>query len=261
MGILSPWSQSPRQSLASERDASDLDNPRRIDLPEQITHILQGICNRRNLVTVRLPGCKEPFTSALLKLDRRARMLILDELSPQEGHGLLLQHKELRIDTRHHGVEVGFKTILAGASQEGGIALYRVPIPRSLDYNQRRAHYRAEVGVVWPIPIILEGAEGQAFHGQILDISVGGIGAQFQDASETDLADGARFDVCEIELRPGQSLRTGLEICFVSRAVVSRQLRIGGRFIDLSRADQQTIARFIASLERERLRTLPREED
>lgn len=256
MGILSPRSQ----SSASERDDSDLGNPRRIDLPEQITHILQGICNRRNLVTVRLPRCKEAFTSSILKLDRRAGMLILDELSPQEGHELLMQRKELQIDTRHHGVEVGFKTTLAGASQEGGIALYRVPIPRTLQYNQRREHYRAEVGVVLPIPIILEGVKGQAFHGQLIDISVGGIGAQFQDASEEDLADGARFAVCEIELPPGQRLRTGLEICFVSRALVSRQLRIGGRFIELNRADQHTIAKFIASLERERLRTLPRDE-
>ncbi len=259
MGILpesspQPPSSSPRRLVSSRGgDASE------VTLPTQIAHVLQRLTRHHTLITVSLPECENSFSSTILAFDRATGTLSIDELNPEEGHALLLARRVLRVSARLKGIAVDFETTLQEVSQEDGIAIYKVAIPTLLHYHQRRAHFRAVIGVAHEVPIILETNEGRVIEGRVHDISPGGIGALFQQQTPDVLQCGERVEHCVIRLPRNQTVQSALEVCFVDPSEAPAQLRMGGRFVDLTRGNEHLIARFIADLERQRLKTRPKE--
>ncbi len=252
MGMPSHEASSER---SDQREIHDLDY---LTLPTQIAHILQELSASHTLVTVSVPGSNQLFTSSILSVDREAGEVLMDELNPREGHDLLVKKRQLRVNSRLKGVEVGFRGAVTKSHQAGGIAIYHVSLPKRLFYNQRRQYYRLVVGISPHVPVTLECAEGLLLHGQVHDISVGGIGARFTPSEDENVETGQRLENCAIELPDSGTISSALEICFVDRSSPSRQLKLGGRFLNLARADQQSISRFITSLERKRLKIRPK---
>ncbi len=258
MGIL-PESSPPSASRSSpKRRSSPEPDPSEVSLPTQIAHILQRLARHHALITVSLPDCEDAFSSTILKLERDAGILSIDELNPEEGHGLLLAQKRLRISARLKGVAVDFETALQDVRKEDGIAIYSVAIPTLLHYHQRRAHFRAVIGPAHEVPIVLETTHGRLLEGQVHDISPGGIGARFHHVAADELRCGQRLESCAIKLPRGQTVHSALEVCFVDPSEAPAELKVGGRFIELNRGNEHMIARFIADLERQRLKTRPR---
>ncbi len=251
MGILP--NSSPKRGSSPERDPSE------VNLPTQIAHILQRLARHHTLITVSLPECEDSFSSTILKLERDAGVLCIDELNPEHGHELLLAQKRLRISARLKGVAVDFETTLQDVKKEDGIAIYSVAIPAMLHYHQRRAHFRAVIGPAYEVPVVLEMSDGRLHEGQVHDISPGGIGARFQHLAANELRCGARIENCAIKLPRGHTIHSALEVCFVDPSEAPAQLKVGGRFVELTRANEHMIARFIADLERQRLKTRPRQ--
>ncbi len=259
MGILPERSRATAAPPSAESKSSQARDPSDVILPTQIAHILDGLSRRHALITVRLPESAEAFTSAILKLDRNAGVLLMDELNPAEGHHLLLAQKRLHVSGRLKGIAVAFETSLLQTTEEDGIAIYTVAIPPLLHYHQRRAYFRAVVGVANPVTTFLETRDGRLIEGQVHDISPGGIGARFMEVEADELQRGQRLETCMLNLPDGHTLQTALEICFVDTSGAPDQVKVGGRFINLSRGHEHAIARFIASLERQRLKTRPKD--
>ncbi len=258
MGIL-PKSSPPSAPRSSpKRRSSPEHDPSEVNLPTQIAHILQRLARHHTLITVSLPDCEDFFSSTILKFERDAGVLSIDELNPEHGHGLLLAQKRLRISARLKGVAVDFNTSLQNVRQENGIAIYSVAIPTMLHYHQRRAHFRAVIGPAHEVPIVLETTHGRLLEGQVHDISPGGIGARFHHVAADEVRCGERLENCAIKLPRGQTVHSALEVCFVDPSKAPAQLKVGGRFIELNRGNEHMIARFIADLERQRLKTRPR---
>ena len=132
MGILPETSRARARRSSPERRSFGGPVPSEVTLPTQIAHILQRLCRHHALITVSLPDCEDSFSSTILKLERDAGILSIDELNPEEGHRLLLARKRLRISARLKGVAVDFETSLRGVSQKDGIAIYSVSIPSTL---------------------------------------------------------------------------------------------------------------------------------
>ena len=257
MGILPESPPSASRSSLKRRSSPEHD-PSEVSLPTQIAHILRRLARHHTLITVSLPDCEDSFSSTILEFERGANVLSIDELNPEHGHGLLLAQKRLRISARLKGVAVDFETSLQGVRQEDGIAIYSVAIPSMLHYHQRRAHFRAVIGPAQEVPIVLETTQGRLLEGQVHDISPGGIGARFHHVGADELRCGERIENCAVELPRGQAVHSALEVCFVDPSEAPAQLKVGGRFVELTRANEHTIARFIADLERQRLKTRPR---
>ncbi len=259
MGTL-PESSPPPTSQSSRRlPASGGPDLSEVSLPTQIAHILQRLARHHALITVSLPQCEEFFSSTILALDRESGVLSIDELNPEEGHALLLARKRLRISARLKGIAVDFETTLQDVRQEDGIAIYSVALPTLLHYHQRRAHFRAVIGAAHEVPIVLQTSHGRYVEGRVHDISPGGIGALFQRVAADEFQRGERHENCVIELPRGHTVQSTLEVCFVDPSEAPAQLRLGGRFVELSRGNEHVIARFIADLERQRLKTRPKE--
>jgi c-di-GMP-binding flagellar brake protein YcgR len=253
-------SNSPRpatQAPDRERRARSRDDPDQISLPSQIAHILQGLSSGHELVTVAVPGSDRRFTSAILGVDLHAGTVLMDELQPREGHGLLVKTRELRVNARFHGVELTFRSSVAAVDRAGGIAIYRVALPKKLSYNQRRQHYRLVIGLTPAVSVSIE-YPGGLLQGRVHDISVGGIGARFAPADEEEMRTGDRLESCLIELPEVAIVQSPLQVCFIERRWSPCQLRLGGQFLSLSKGDEQQIARFITGLERKRLKVRPK---
>lgn len=221
---------------------------------EQIARLLQELSAERKLVTVHLKGTDEQFMSSILSVDPEAMRLTLDELNPVAGHELLLRTRDLRVTTRLHGVDVSFRTRVEAVDDSAGIAIYHLPFPEDIRYHHRRQAYRASVDLSLQVPVYLDTPHGGIVPGSLRDLSVGGLGTDLLRRPVTPIERGQRLETCTIHLPEGEQVSSPLEVRFVERVPQSARLRVGGRFVDMESADQRTIRRFVAELDRKRVK-------
>ncbi len=231
----------------------------KISHPPQIVNLLRRIQDTRTLLSVTVAGSNELYNSAIVEVDATLGYVLLDELTPTDGHVHLLHSRALHAHARLHGVDISFAGALQEAGERDGIAFYRLPIPALVSYRQRRANFRAHVGMGMPVPIVLGNRHMQELGGTLCDISIGGIGALLQAGSATALRQGVMFDRCNIRLPRGSEISCRLEIRFISQDERRHALRIGGRYVDLDRNQEKIIEHFVAALERELLRKMPKD--
>ncbi len=225
----------------------------RISSPEQIMELLAQAQNALVLFTATVTDCPEQFHTSLLEIDPEQGLLLLDELSPREGHELALQHKTLSLSGRLDGASLRFKTNIVEVGEKSGIAVYKALMPPLLYYHQRReytrltiarqeAPFRAYAGHRMPEPL----------HGYVYDISPVGIGVLLQQAAELEVGD--LLPDCRISLpREGSidfSLNVRVTVVNHERGVT----RLGGQLTKLTDADSCKIHRFIDTLEQQRSR-------
>ncbi len=228
-----------------------------ITAPVQIARILQRVCDQHTLVTISLPGSDQRYTSSILLIDPGQSLLRMDELVPRKGHELLSQGRSFKVSTRLDGVDVGFAGTVREVTWDGNVAVYTVPLPDVLRYDQRRAFFRIGVAGAPGISVYMEGSDGKQSPGTLDDISLGGMCATLKGAATDDLVVGDRIPACAIDLPDGTRVRCALDVRYVRAHPRTGAVRVGVQFVDLPRTDQQVIARFIASVERDRLRHRP----
>lgn len=229
----------------------------RIANPAQVVALLRRASEGRELLTVVLPDASRPYNSAILEVDSNQGYLLLDELNPVDGHQRLAAGSQLRASCRIRGVELSFGTTVREIGGESGVAYYRVAMPNELHYQQRREHYRVEVGRGLVIPVYLFLDSDGKVEGQLCDLSAGGLRLRLETTSPVKR--GQRIDRCTIPLAKGDELSAALEVRYARFEDNAKWLRIGARFLDLSRAQRNRIRRFVAQVERELIRKLPRE--
>ncbi len=231
----------------------------RISFAPQIASLLRRLQETRSLLSVTVAGSDELYNSAIVEVDAEFGYVLLDELTPVEGHMRLLQSRALHAHARLRGVDISFAGALQEAGEKDGIAFYRLPMPTLVNYRQRRANFRARVGMAIPVPIGLGNRHIAELDGTLYDISIGGVGALVRAGSIAELRQGSVFERCNIRLPKGREITCGLEIRYVSHDERRHALRIGGRYVDLGRAQEKIIEHFVAALERELLRKMPKD--
>jgi len=217
----------------------------------RIAKLLMQLHADRSLLTVGLSGIGQLYTSSLLDIGPQQEYLTLDELNPHAGHAQLLNAKKAWISARLRGVEVDFTTELLEVGGQTKIAYYRMTLPRLLHYRQRRAYYRVQVGTGHSIPVLMKRAH-ETLGGELWDISVGGMSVRLphSGAAPHPIQQGEILDSCRINLDPITEIASKLEVRFVSYDEGLGALRIGGRFVDLTKSHQHTLERFVASVDR-----------
>jgi len=158
-------------------------------------------------------------------------------------------------------VDISFTTELIDTGSSAQIAFYRLAMPKGLRYQQRRSSYRARINLARDIPVLLTRADGVTLEGQLYDISMGGIGTRYKPGKTDNVRQGGVWDECIIRLDGKQEIRSSLEVCFIGEDTRSRQMRLGGKFIQLARPQIKIVENFIAALERDWLKKLRRERE
>lgn len=221
---------------------------------DQVGRLLHELAATRKLVTVYLKGTEDAFMSSVLAVDDARRRLVMDELNPAAGHKLLLRSRELRVVTRLDGVDISFRTHLEAANESGGIATYDLPFPETIRYHHRRQAFRATVDLAEHVAVYLDTPDGGLMPGALRDLSVGGLGADLLRRPVTPIERGQHLNTCTIHLPESEPVSSALEVRFVGRVPQSSHLRVGGRFLDLEPDGQRRIRRFVAELDRKRVK-------
>ncbi len=225
--------------------------------PAQIARLLERIMESRSLLAVTIPGVNAIYNSAILGVLSEDRCLLLDELNPEDGHKHVINATKFHSFTRHRGVEIHFASRVLEVGQEAQGAFYRVAFPETVDYKQRRESYRVRIGLSQNISVTIENGEAKPLTGRVYDISAGGLGAYVD--RNTRLSVGQVLPSCTVQLPGNKQISSAIEIRYAKLDEQTGDLRIGARFLNLSRTERNTIEKFIAALEREMLRKRPRD--
>jgi len=220
--------------------------------PRRLTALLQGLRANRTLLSARIGEQAVWHNTALLKLDPDTGDLFLDELSPREGHDQLRVGSVLHVMGVLSGVPTHFSTRILGVGEQRGIAYYRASLPESMNYQQRRATFRAYVGRGLKLMVRLVGEEAGEVSGRLLDLSLGGFGAVLPEDSAMYPLDVVA--VASLELPEQDPVSCTAEIRYLQEEYSTPMVRAGFRFMDLNSQTERALLRAILLLEREQIR-------
>lgn len=220
--------------------------------PARVMGLLLRAIEGRALLAVGLPDSMQSYNSALLKLRPERGYLELDEFKPRPEQSPVA--KKIHVSTRLNGVEISFTTRIESMDQSSGIALYLAKLPTSMNYLQRRSHYRASVSLARTLPVFLMLENGDRIEGRLRDISTSGIGASFPHDLPESVVDSRYAQDCSIALPTGETIDCLIEICFVNRSLYDNARVVGARFVRLGPLQQSIVARFVTALDRESMK-------
>lgn len=227
-----------------------------VEAPDKICHLLQQISGGHQLVNISMRAGQETVraSSAIIKVDPERLLIYLDELNPQAANDTLQQTKSCRVDALLKGVPISFNGDWAGSGTQDGIPFHGLRFPTRIRYDQRRAYFRVQVPLVPRTPVVLHVGDGPVWDARLRDISLGGLKADLDKAPTTLVRIGDRVNNVLLRLAGQKELRVDLEVRSFKRSQHDDHLLLGARFVDLKPDSHRLIQRYIARLERDRLK-------
>lgn len=225
--------------------------------PAQIAQVLRKVQDARSLLVVTLPGENIPYQSAILEIDPDTGYLVLDEITPIQGHKKFLQTGKLVANTKMKGVDIRFTAELDSVLQDTRFTTYRMRFPAELLYMQKRQSFRINLGITSNIAVTLHREDGSRLQGKVVNLSETGEGATVGGNEKFRIAE--LIPVCEIELPNDEIIQSKLEIRFISQGKQGESVRIGGRFLEMPGIQQRLLARVLLDLQRDMMRRLPKD--
>ena len=235
------------------------ENAHVVRLGSQITELLHRVINSRSIITVDTDFVQESFGSALLRLVPD-EYLILDELKPSPklpSERSLIGHA-FGIQAYVDGVALEFETRVIASGIQDGVRYYKTTFPQQIVYEQKRGSFRVSTTIDQRIPVSFQLSNGTTHKGELFDISSGGISiALRQDVMDPRTSRGVLIPNCVIQL-PGvkEPFRCQLELRNIRQA--GRMQLVGTSFHDITPRQERIVEKYVASLDRKRLRQLLR---
>lgn len=228
----------------------------RITSSSRINTIFRQLKAEHALLSATVPGFDGRSNTAILGLKEERGLFYLDELSEDGAHSALLECGKLRIETHLEGMELQFIAHMLRASQEGGIALYEMALPKVVAQLQRRQHYRLRLKPGISAPLTIASLDGESVKGEAFDLSTTGVGAFLQTRKVP--RPGQVLAGLTLQLPRTPPLKTRIEVRFARLDSAHHSLRIGARFVALERHQESQISQFLAEQQRKRRRFGPR---
>lgn len=221
----------------------------------RILALLKRLKDRFVTLSVALPNSQLEYNSAILGIHPDQNCLVLDELKPEEGGRQLVSAGECTIEVYLKGEGMRFASKLLTTGREDDIDYYKISLPDSVQHYLRRSSYRLPLSLVDTIAILVRDPDRTDIHGEVVDLSLGGVGFRLPRTPWTEsLEQGNEILACKIRLESGNVLHCALEIRFISVSRDRAHVRAGARFIDLAKQDLRLLQHYIIALERERLK-------
>lgn len=218
-----------------------------------IVNLLQQISDHHDFVTVALPEINTKFTSAILEVDSSDEHFMLDELVPNTGQSHIENVEYINIVGHAHGITASFNSRLIRVDNISGELKRNVlMLPTTINYNQKRYHYRVPVGYNKQCRVTLTMNKHQSYTGELRDLSLGGIRAIFPYGVSINVGDIAAS--CLIDLENQKPIKCPLKIRFSHPSKNNKALIVGGSFLQNSLQQERSIQRLVRALEREQLK-------
>lgn len=234
--------------------------PEHITSRPRLLSLLNRIRDQFSILSVKLPKSSSRYTSAIVAVHPEQNCLILDELTPSDGHDHFLKVRECTIEVFAKGQGLSFTTTLVSKGQENGIAYYKVSLPPSVYYYLQRTSYRVPLPLNRRTPFMLPSPDESLIEGEVIDLSVGGVGFRVPPTPWTEqLTCGSELPGCRLVLGPGEVLSVDVKVRYAGVDKGKKTLRLGAQFVKLSKRQQKRLERYIMTVDRERLKAASRQ--
>jgi c-di-GMP-binding flagellar brake protein YcgR len=218
----------------------------------EILFYLNQLINDSERISVIFNGGSDTVLSMLLHVDDGTDQLIFDWGGSEESNAKLLRSERNFFVCAPHGVKNHF---VVGKVQETTFQKRRAfvtKIPDRYTRLQRREFFRLVLPITRRLPCTVTLADGKTMQLTVVDISIGGIGAEFpEDANPFEIKQ--KLLKSKLELKGVGILEVDLIICNnhpVQRG--DKQFnRIGCNFIKISHGVENQLQRFITDVQRE----------
>lgn len=220
-----------------------------------IFSVLRALQNERSLVNVQFDDSAQLYNTMILDANLQERYFLMDEVTPRDGHRKIEARATFSIRASIHGIKVHAKDLVSARTINSPDGLYyQIPFPAKMLYMQRREAFRAYVpgSMKTTVRYSNENREQDLF-GRVLNISATGIRVAFPGEVAPEFEPMEKFNAfIEIQSQD-QNVDCQLEIIYYQYSKERNQTMCGCRFIDLPRATQQLVNRFVTFLQREEL--------
>ena len=224
----------------------------------RIAALLKPLENKTDHLVLTIPNSDASYKTTLLEVDTDNSLLVLDRLTPKDGHDLLIDSRQPTIQISHKGADITFTTTLNDTKPEKVMPRYELNFPESLRYLHRRNTYRVTLRNDNEMSVDITTRNNQCFQGKLHNISTEGMCIQFpkeinisQDNESTEVQ-------CILTLADDEELKCGFKICHTYFHDHSKDFLIGGSFQNLDKTQKRALEKFVIELQRRVQKTMIR---
>ena len=221
-----------------------------------MVNLLRRLQTARSLVKVKIDKDSDEYNSIILDANYDSNEFYLDELNSEYGHKKIKNGTLIHVDGRLQGVRMQFQAKVLGVESNNSIAAYRLVLPKSMLYQQRRRHYRARVNGDQKLAISIPVPLKHHVLGDIVDISASGF------CSRLDYSDSINFQAeqaiysATINLPGRNEITCDIQVRSVRSYPEEGYALIGSQFIEIQPNQQIHLERVVAMLDRNHRRAV-----
>lgn len=209
-----------------------------------ILGLLSRVKNSRTILLLHIEDL-DPFNSIVLAINEKT--LLLDQVKPEEGNGLMNKGRDLTITTKIQGIELNFDSKVVESLENNS---FRIIIPTKMGYLQRRAHHRVYFSSNHN-PIVTLKTDKDTLKGTVENISLGGVRMVFDVKEQVYFEQGQSLNNFTVQLGPSIHIISKIEVRDCQYNFELGKLSIGAQFLNLSKSQENSLSRYIATIERE----------
>lgn len=218
----------------------------------EILFYLNQLINDGERVSVIFDEGKETVLTLLLNASDEADQLIFDWGGSEASNRKLLQSDRNFFVCAPHGVKNHFLTGPVRETTYQNRRAFVASLPDHYTRLQRREYFRLVLPMTRRPPCTLTLPDGKTMQLSVVDISIGGIGAEFP-AGPNPFSLGQILPRARIELKGVGALEADLEVCNMGHIQRGDKHynRLGCNFVKISHAVENQLQRFITDVQRE----------
>ena len=148
-----------------------------------------------------------------------------------------------------------FTSDVSAIEQDNGIAKYKLALPATMSYRQRRRHFRARIAQEQHMFISLPLPLKNLIQGELVDISASGICSRIKYTDSTRLEEEQAIHAATINLPGKNHITCDLEVRSIRHFPDQGYSLVGSKFIDIAPATQTHVERVVAMLDRHHRRS------
>lgn len=221
----------------------------------EIRRLLHRLLDARSVMVGQADGAAATHVTALLRVDEASLLVDVPRAPPARREWL--DSTRLAFRSSVDSITLGFASGPAHMDSHEGHPALRLPLPERLLYEQRREYLRIAPpggGLRCRLPARDGGGPADAVEATIRDIGGGGL-SLLVPGTAAPFAVGDVLEQCVVDLPRQEPVTTALRICHVvaCEGPGPRVLQAGCEFVDLPRAAQDRLFRYLMQLDRERV--------
>jgi c-di-GMP-binding flagellar brake protein YcgR len=218
----------------------------------EILFYLNQLINDGERVSVIFDEGKETILTILLNASDETDQLIFDWGGSEISNRKLLQSERNFFACAPHGVKNHFVTGPVRETTYQNRRAFAASLPDHYTRLQRREYFRLVLPMTRRPPCTLTLPDGKIMQLSVVDISIGGIGAEFP-AGSNPYSLGQQLPRARIELKGVGILEVDLEVCNMGQVQRGDKHynRLGCNFVKISHAVENQLQRFITDVQRE----------